>query len=236
MQAGQGRICSGKSEETSLTRAEDWGAGTRRRERGCSGPVQEGAGFPCVSELLPQPRPFGAGGLEWCLWNFLISSLGHVAASHLLPSGASGTIRNPGSSTHLEGLDITTAHARTNRAWHRAARSYPRANTALCQMGNRVLQGQCVCWVGGRQVPPSPWTILPTQALTSVLTSPALSRGGGGRGDSHSHSRKMQKLCKKQRRMSNLPEACQRGQHFKIVSLDPEGPCKAAWGEEGWEN
>lgn len=61
-------------------------------------------------------------------------------------------------------------------------------------------------------------------------------RGGGGRGDSHSHSRKMQKLCKKQRRMSNLPEACQRGQHFKIVSFDPEGPCKAAWGEEGWEN
>ena len=193
MQAGRGRICSGKSEETSLTRAEDLGAGARRRERGCSGPVQERAGFICVSELLPRPRPhppsaalpgaarpFGAGGPEWCLWNFLISSLGHIAASHLLPGGAGCTIRNPGSSTHLEGLAITTAHARTNRAWHRAARSYPRANTALCQIGNRVLQRQCVCWVGGREVPPSPWTTLPTRALASVLTSPALSGLGAG--------------------------------------------------------
>lgn len=126
------------------------------------------------------------GGQEWCLWNLLISTLGHLAAFHLLPSRASCMIRDPGSSTNLECLDMTVVYARTNRAWHRAVRSYPRANTALCQIGNCFCKGS-VCVLGGRESNSAkPWTPHPQRgwgagAVTSVLINPA-PREAGGRG------------------------------------------------------
>lgn len=133
--------------------------------------MEERKGFISASELFllpPPPCPQGPcpcatcpfGRQESCLWNFLISSSGHTAAFHLLPSGVDCVIRNPGSSTHLECLDITVVHARINRAWHRAARSYPRANTALCQIGNCFCKcSVCAWWVGGKfHQDPGPFT------------------------------------------------------------------------------
>lgn len=39
-----------------------------------------------------------------------------------------------------------------------------------------------MCLLGGREVPPRPWTIHPPQMLTSVLTNPVLGRLGEGAG------------------------------------------------------
>ena len=122
---------------------------------------------PALRGPAPAACPFGRQ--DWCLWNFLISSPGYTAAFHQLPSGVDCVIRSPGSSTHLECSDITVVCARINRAWQRAARSYPRANTALCQIGDCFCRGSvCAWWVGGKfHQDPGPFTPPPDADIFS---------------------------------------------------------------------
>lgn len=81
--------------------------------------------------------------------------------------------------TNLEPLDIPVAGARINRAWRRAARSCPRANTALCQIGNCFCRGRVCTWWQGKSSP-RPLEHAPHPALTSVLTNCTKGAGGGG--------------------------------------------------------
>lgn len=157
-----------QAQEASLARAGNSEVGIRAMGKVGSGQQKEREGFIYISDRSCHPAPHqpSAGlpvplanlwGREWCLWNFLISSLGHITVFHLLPGRIGCTIRNPGSSTNLERLDITVVYARINRAWRRAARSCPRANTALCQIGNCFYKGRvCALWAREKQFHQSP--------------------------------------------------------------------------------
>lgn len=127
---------SRESGQTSLSRAENSRAEIQEREiqtqarlrRRKAGDLFAPSPWPPPALSTP-PRvacPLGAGvGFCGPSSHPLLVSLGHKSAFHLFPGCM---IRNPGSSTNLEGLDIPVVGARTNKAWRRAAGSYPLAN------------------------------------------------------------------------------------------------------------
>ena len=162
VEAGQGTVRSRSSDQS-----RESGSGNLPMGKVVSGQVKEWEGFFYISDLflppcplqasvtLPQlPAPQGAGVIFVELLNIFPWAPNRISPAS---SRTGCMIRNPGSATNSKRSDIPAVYARINRAWHRAARSCPRANTALCQIWNCFCKGSvCAWWVREEQLHQTP--------------------------------------------------------------------------------
>lgn len=162
VEAGQGTVHSRPSSQSRESRS-----GNLVMGKVVSGQVKGREGFFYISDLflppcplqssvtLPKlPAPQGAGVIFVELLNIFPWAPNSISPAS---SRTGCVIRNPGSSTNLKRSDIPMVYARINRAWHRVARSCPRANTTLCQVRNCFCKGSvCAWWVREEQFHQAP--------------------------------------------------------------------------------